>query len=184
MPKGIYENYKRRTTKYPLKNRVICNQCLNLFFPDVNKKRANVECPFCKKNVDIRDRRGYYKEYCSKYPKKAFKRLQAMKKYDNENKKERGRKSRERLRIVILNIISKGNPKCVRCGCTDKRFLEINHKNGGGTKELRKKSNQFYWDIQTGKRNVDDLEILCKVCNAWHALELKYGKLNYKINYA
>lgn len=35
----------------------------------------------------------------------------------------------------------------------------------------------FYRDIIALRRPVDDLEILCRVCNAKHYLEMKYGKL-------
>jgi len=33
------------------------------------------------------------------------------------------------------------------------------------------------------KRDTKDLEVTCKVCNAKHYLELKYGKLPYQIIY-
>lgn len=32
-----------------------------------------------------------------------------------------------------------------------------------------------------GKRGIEDLELRCKVCNALHYLEMKYGKTGYKI---
>lgn len=76
--------------------------------------------------------------------------------------------------------------KCVRCGCTDIRFLEINHKNGGGNKESignGSRSNRkglmgtdWYHAIITGKRKTDDLELLCRPCNHIHFLEQKYGE--------
>lgn len=86
-------------------------------------------------------------------------------------------------RIKLLSIVSNNNIVCARCGCKDIRLLEINHKNGGGNKELRNRESKFLTNILTGKRKTDDLELLCKVCNAWHYLELKYGKLPYKISY-
>ena len=86
-------------------------------------------------------------------------------------------------RLRVLNIISNGNPICNRCGCSDTRLLEINHINGGGSQENKHGSGvtNFLNDIYNGKRKTDDLEILCRVCNARHYLELKYGKLPYKI---
>lgn len=105
------------------------------------------------------NRKGYYKEY--------------------------GKRRREQLRTKILNIISNNNPHCVRCGCDDIRFLEINHKNGGGTKEKKeyKTAIVFYRNILRGIRKVDDLEILCRICNAHHYLESRFGELPYKIYY-
>lgn len=113
----------------------------------------------------------------------------AYKKKYNEENKDRIKiyylnRNKER-RKKILDIISGGNPVCVRCGCDDIRLLEINHKNGGGTKETNKGRNasQFWNDIRSGKRKTNDLELLCKICNAEHALELKFGKLPFTITY-
>jgi len=102
-----------------------------------------------------------------------------------EDKKIYMKNYNKRLRIKAMNIISNNNLNCVRCGCDDIRLLEINHKNGGGHKESEKgiKSTQYYLSICKGIRKTDDLELLCRVCNSWHYLELKYGKLPYKITY-
>ena len=102
--------------------------------------------------------------------------------YKISNRKS-GKKHERKTRITILNIISGNNPHCVRCGCDDIRLLEINHKNGGGKKDWGSNPRLFYRDICKGIRKTDDLELLCKVCNAWHALELKYGKLPYNVTY-
>ncbi len=109
------------------------------------------------------------------------------KKYYKENIEKLSQKRKiktRKVRVAVLNIISGGNPHCVRCGCDDIRLLEINHKNGGGGQEKQKTSpGTFHWNIYTGKRKTDDLEVLCKVCNAWHYLELKYGKLPYGVSF-
>jgi predicted nucleic-acid-binding Zn-ribbon protein len=62
--------------------------------------------------------------------------------------------------------------KCVKCGCTDLDALEINHIDGGGSKDKYAKGRrkQYYLDILSGRRKSDDLNIMCKVCNAWHCL--------------
>jgi len=46
---------------------------------------------------------------------------------------------------------------------------------------IDKKSMRFYFDIASGKRKTDDLELLCKPCNAIHCLELKHGPLPMKV---
>ena len=46
-----------------------------------------------------------------------------------------------------------------------------------------KASNKFVNDIFMGRRAVDDLNLLCKVCNALHALEMRFGKLPIKVIY-
>lgn len=163
-------------TKCKLKQRIVCKKCFIAF--ENKSKKILTQCPNCKRNIDARIRT----EESKVYNRKNKHRIEAYKKYNKENSKTRGQKSRERLRRTILNIVSNNNPVCVRCGCDDIRFLEINHKNGGGNKEMAngKKSNNFYWDIYMGRRNTDDLELLCKPCNSIHALELKYGNINLR----
>lgn len=171
---------RKGRTKAKLKYRIICKKCFKVFINQETK--INIKCPFCKCSIDARDRVGYAKEYLNKHPE----RLKQVIKYDKEHKKERGRKWRIRLRKVVFNIISHNNPVCENCGCDDFRLLEINHKNGGGTKDLGRygrRTNQFVWDIYKGIRKIDDLNLLCRVCNAKHYLELKYGRLPYVIKY-
>lgn len=76
--------------------------------------------------------------------------------------------------------------KCVNCGCDNTDALEINHKNGGGTRERRERngSKAFYLAILSGRRDSADLEIRCKVCNILHYLkELKKVEGNWKITW-
>lgn len=74
-----------------------------------------------------------------------------------------------------------GEVRCVHCGCDDVDFLEFNHKNGGGCKEWRETGGTPIMDqVLTNKRVVDDLEILCRVCNARDYLERKYPNKPHK----
>ncbi len=82
------------------------------------------------------------------------------------------------LRNQVLELL--GN-KCVYCGCTIKKALEINHKYGGGRQEFKRRNGSaFYLDILKGRRSIDDLELTCRVCNAVHYLKLK-GIGDFKI---
>lgn len=83
-------------------------------------------------------------------------------------------------RKKVLEIVGKGKVLCINCGCDDIRLLEINHVNGSSYK-LREFGTNFAADIFHGKRKIDDLELRCRVCNALHSHESKYGKLPYKI---
>ena len=174
---------RKARTKAELKKRIICKKCNKLFLNDSNKIR--IVCPICWNIIDARDRTFYAKKYAEKYPDKAKKRKESMILYDKEHWKERRDKNRKRMRDVILNIISNNNQICVNCWCDDTRLLEINHINWWGGKEMMKwkKSNAFYWDIYMGRRKTDDLNLLCKVCNSLHYLELKYGKTKHRIIY-
>ena len=91
----------------------------------------------------------------------------------------------DQRRIKLLTAVSNNKPHCVRCGCDDVRLLEINHKDGGGNRELQqgKAKTEFYQGILKGTRKTDDLEILCRVCNSLHYLESKFGKLPFKVLY-
>ena len=125
--------------------------------------------------------REKHREYYNKYHR------EYMKKYGSEHKenmKQYQKKYKIKIRDKVLNVISNDNPHCIRCGCDDKRFLEINHKNGGGHQEKQVSNNKlFYKDILIGRRKINDLELLCRVCNARHYLELKFGELPYEIFY-
>jgi len=71
----------------------------------------------------------------------------------------------------------------MECGCDFIDILEINHIKGGGRKEDResKASNRgkgFWLAIVMGRRITDDLDILCKVCNANHYVRLIYQYYN------
>ena len=170
---------RKARTKSKLKKRIVCKQCFNVFQNESLKIRA--ECPFCHKIIDARIRTEYSKNYNKKHPERAKK----YKEYDKKYKRERGMILRKRIRMVNFNIISGSNPICANCGCNDVRLLEINHINGGGNKELQngKNTNSFAWDIYMGRRTTNDLNLLCRPCNSIHYLELKYGKLAYKIRW-
>jgi hypothetical protein len=120
-----------------------------------------------------------------KYRKKYMKKYRSEHEEMNNKTRERSKKHNKERRLELLNLLSNNNPHCVKCGCNDIRLLEINHKNGGGGKELKKgkAASKFWRDIRMGIRKMDDLELLCRICNSCHYLELKYGKLPYKISY-
>lgn len=77
-----------------------------------------------------------------------------------------------------------GGARC-KCGCDELSFLEINHKNGGGSKDLRSIGNHLYDLILKGERNPQDYEVLCRICNALDHLKRKNPEkaVNYEVNY-
>lgn len=92
-------------------------------------------------------------------------------KYPEKQILARKRAYRNRKLKAILKV---GEARCVRCGCDEIDFLEFNHINGGGCKEHRDSKNSPMMDrILTNKRDVTDLEIVCRVCNALDFLERK-----------
>lgn len=83
----------------------------------------------------------------------------------------------QKLKLKALEVVGCGKIKCSRCGTSDIRILEINHINGGGNKERRSKVSSYYWytSIIKGERKIDDLNILCKICNLLYFLRRRYG---------
>lgn len=85
---------------------------------------------------------------------------------------------------AMYKIAGNEHPICDNCRCDDIRLIEINHKNGDGARDTRSKYHQkFLYDIITGRRKTDDLDLRCRVRNALHYIESKYGKLPFKVAY-
>jgi hypothetical protein len=125
------------------------------------------------------------REYYLKNKKRIDKYREKWVKEHPELQKKTKKKSREKVRVAVLKMIAKSeHPVCENCGCDDIRLLEINHINGGGYQDTKGcRGSRFYQKIYKKQRPTDDLNVLCRVCNAEHAMELRYGKLPYKIIY-
>jgi hypothetical protein len=92
--------------------------------------------------------------------------------------RESGRKYRQKTRLKALQMIAKSEiPTCASCGCDFLPILEVNHKDGQGSKEYREIGGAIglYRAIVTGKRGTDDLEVLCEICNKFHYIKMRYG---------
>lgn len=146
-----------------------------------NKGMKDGYAPNCK---DCRH--NYFKEWYAR-PGVRDRQLERMRRWRNQPhiKKRAKRKDREyqkKLRLEAMRKISGlESPVCASCGCDDFRLLEINHKNGGGRKEVGRNSKNFYRAIRDGKRKTSDLNVLCRVCNIKHGLELRFGRLPFKV---
>jgi len=70
-----------------------------------------------------------------------------------------------------MNMVDK--PVCNKCGCDELDFLEFNHIDGGGCKDWRENGARSMADRVIMGRDVDDLEILCRLCNALDHLTRK-----------
>jgi len=114
--------------------------------------------------------------------------LKATKKYREKNRdkvREYSRARHKKRKVAALEIIGKGRVVCSSCGCNDVNILEINHINGGGCKEHREEGRSLKDSILNGSREVYDLNVLCRVCNAVDFIERKfpYMKHNFEIKY-
>jgi hypothetical protein len=77
--------------------------------------------------------------------------------------------------------------KCANCGCDNPEILEINHMNGGGKAEMRLKYHNifrvFLDDIILGTRPTNDLNLLCRVCNALHYVQKVLGIEGFTVKF-
>lgn len=105
-----------------------------------------------------------------KDPKKNAEHVKKWRLAHREHWNEYFRNYVRKQRIKAMEVIGQGIIKCRICGFDDIRALEIDHINGGGTIERRRNktttySYKWYRMIITGKRSIQDLQILCGNCH-------------------
>lgn len=88
------------------------------------------------------------------------------------------KKSRDKLRNLILEYYSNGKIKCACCNEGEIKFLGIDHINGGGTKHRKSiKTNIYSWlkknNFPTG------FQVLCYNCNLAKGF---YGKCPHQLS--
>lgn len=88
-----------------------------------------------------------------------------------ERVKAMRKKNYNASKLKAMNLC--GGARCVKCGCDEILFLEFNHKNGGGCKERKEYNGPIMDQIVYKKRRTNDLEIVCRVCNALEHLKRK-----------
>jgi ribosomal protein L20A (L18A) len=108
------------------------------------------------------DRKTYIRKY-----------MKQWRKNNHKYNKELDIKSKHKLKDNVFEYL--GGYKCVKCGCTNKNILEINHINLGGQKEYKIIG---YWQLLRNiikNKRKKEFDILCRVCNASHYCEKMYG---------
>ena len=149
-----------------IKEVVACRACHWTWRPAGAATRE--PCPQCNKVRDVRLR------------KHAPKNLEKLKEW-RAARPGYSTEWNKRYRARALLLVGRGVVACVRCGCDDQRLLEINHKNGGGGKEHKAYGHRFDRAVAKMQRTVEDLELLCRPCNAVHWLESTHGKLPFRV---
>lgn len=85
------------------------------------------------------------------------------------------RYSKDRF-ALFQKLSGKEVPECKYCGCDVYAALELNHINGGGSKDKREnRTLDIVHEIIKGTRDINDYNIACRVCNAKHYAEKKWG---------
>jgi len=140
-------------------------------------------CPSCRKVKPINEFGLFYLTRTKKRSRrsncKVCQNICSMlqhKKHPRKHMTIQNKKHDLKRKIKAFALIQDKN-ECVRCGCTDFRFLEINHKNGSKNEHMLWKSGTgLTRSIVKGWRKTDDLELLCRPCNHIHFLEMKYNE--------
>lgn len=78
---------------------------------------------------------------------------------------------RRQLQLRIEAIMILGG-KCINCGNSDVRVLQINHKNGGGNKDFKENSVGVYRRIINHPETRKDYDVRCANCNILYEYEV------------
>jgi hypothetical protein len=87
------------------------------------------------------------------------------KKCSDTNCKKYNRKTIKEIKAKILYLLGK---KCTKCGFTDVRALQIDHKSGGGTKERKLYDGYRHYKKLRDMSDADiktRFQLLCANCN-------------------
>ena len=141
------------------------------------------ECRNCKPKTKRRYDREYWQSY---YVKNREKVIARSKKYKQDNREKMLLYYRQRYRndqALILSYIKEryreaklkifellGGAKCVRCGFADVRALQLDHINGGGSKERKvygngSTRNLMHYYANNPEISKRSLQVLCANCN-------------------
>lgn len=183
---GVNPNTARRwILKYdiPLRTKQRKNQ-----FPNIRKIILDNPEKYANKTyqqvwVELNPDRA--KEHRQRSNKKDKERYHTDLEYQKRIRKDRREYSKKRYNGLKIAVIQKLGGKCVYCGCDVLEALEINHVNGGGSKELsigKKRISHMNLYLGILKRQRKDVELVCRVCNSVHWLKLK-GITGYAISW-
>ncbi len=108
-----------------------------------------------------------HREFMREYMREWRKRRKAAQQYDPEEDRRKWREQHRRVREAAIGKL--GGNVCANCGCDEVGILEINHILGGGRQALKETQNrQLYRAIVNDKVNLNEYNVLCRVCNALH----------------
>jgi len=152
----------------------ICARCkiakkLSLFYRNCKSKDlATSRCIKCIKEVHKKD----YAENKAKF--KVWSKNSYIK-----NFRTRQKWNAEKYRKSLANLLEILGNRCVKCGITDKRILQLDHVNGGGSQDRRNNSTGYLYyqkiadSILKGNKG---FQLLCANCNLVAGIEKGYKK--------
>lgn len=107
-----------------------------------------------------------YNAYAREYYRKNRERINARRNTVEQKQARRLRVNarRNKIRIELLNMFG---GKCIKCGFSDWRALQIDHINGGGSKERKiiRDTWKYMRIIIQDKNREEKYQLLCSNCN-------------------
>lgn len=87
-----------------------------------------------------------------------------------EHARKIARASYQRLKLAVFKMLGE---RCVSCGNDDIRVLQINHREGGGRKDLigSGKAMKFYRKLRNKEVPLDLFDLRCANCNVIYEYE-------------
>ena len=100
--------------------------------------------------------------------------------YDPDEERRKWREQHQRVRERAMERL--GGKTCSNCGCDNFSVLEINHIHGGGRQALKTTQNrQLYRAIMNDKVDLNEYNVLCRVCNALHYVQDVLGVVGHQV---
>ena len=152
----------------------VCAKCkkikeISLFYR--NCKSKDLATSRCIKCIKENYRKDYAqnKEKFAKWSKNSYIR----------NFETRRKWNAQKYKDSLTNLLNILGNKCIKCGITDKRILQLDHINGGGSQDRRKNSTGYLYyqkiadSILKGNKG---FQLLCANCNLIAGIEKGYKK--------
>ena len=113
----------------------------------------------------------YKASYAKYYASKKFR--AALKRYKESNKGISMVENRKKDRLKLIDLLG---GKCVVCGFSDYRALQIDHKLGGGQKQIEQMGDHYFFVrhyLANNDQAIKDLQVLCANHNWIKRWEMK-----------
>jgi hypothetical protein len=117
-------------------------------------------------------RTPYQRQWQAEHPEQVRASKQAYREQTREKERAYSISKRIRNRLEVLNALG---GKCVRCGIDDWRVLQIDHINGGGSKERKQVTSidRYYKDML---HSPEKYQVLCANCHQIKRYEEHEGR--------
>lgn len=105
----------------------------------------------------------YLKKWKREHPKLV---IQQNRRYRENHRKKLALNARKKYEENRLQMIKLLGGKCIKCGFSDKRALQIDHINGGGSKSHSLEKGAYYFNIlKKILEGSSNYQLLCANCN-------------------